>query len=513
MHSAANLAYADYYQRMMDTGGRPGFATGEEAELLAAGYPLERLERLKIATAPHHRGGQPAIKPGTCAFHLRRLGFEPNRFLDAIVERALYPAYRDACLEAEAALAPPASLRSARQPRMESVAAQPPQAAPPPAAGPSLGELAALAAKDLRADGRWDDKLCRQAISTIAVFELLTGHKPFAACTQEDLANFKRKLRLLPKRYDMTSEKSRQIVLAAAEERPTGLPPADLGLAPPTINRHITALRVIHRWAGMAGVAAPEWTFARLHIGVSKKKRARNQRPPTSREDLEKLFALPIFTGCQPHRGGTGQAVLRARFTPGATIVHDAFYWVPLIAHYTGVRREENCKLRPADFRQLDGIHYIQIEETETGRVKNEGSVRAVPLHRELIRLGLLEFVEACRKEGRDVLFPELRPTNRTQRFGDVFYKRCWVNIRAKGGLSSKADIHGARHRFSTALKDQRVESEFRADLMGHVGKTITEERYSEPAELRLLREMVDQLPSMTDDLVKGPLFLPPRRH
>ena len=37
MHSAANLAYADYYQRMIDTGGRPGFATGEEAELLAAG--------------------------------------------------------------------------------------------------------------------------------------------------------------------------------------------------------------------------------------------------------------------------------------------------------------------------------------------------------------------------------------------------------------------------------------------------------------------------------------------
>lgn len=94
MHSAANLAYADYYQRMIDTGGRPVFATGEEAELLAAGYPLERLERLKVVIEQHHSGGQPAIKPGTCAFHLRRLGFEPNRFLDAIVDRALYPAYR-----------------------------------------------------------------------------------------------------------------------------------------------------------------------------------------------------------------------------------------------------------------------------------------------------------------------------------------------------------------------------------------------------------------------------------
>lgn len=514
MHTATNLAYADYYQRMIDTGGQPSFAPGEEAELLASGWALERLERLNVVIEQHHEVGQPAIKHSTLACHLRSLGFEPNRIMSGLVERALYPAYRDACLEAEAALAPPAFFTAARPPTVEPVAPQSLEAAPPPpAAGPSLGELAALAAKDMRADGRWDDKLCRQAISTVAVFELLTGVKPFASFTQEDLANFKRKLRLLPKRYDMTSENSRQIVLAAAEERLTGLP-AELGLAPPTINRHITALRVIHRWAGTAGVTAPAWNFQNLHIGVSKKKRERNQRPPTSLDDLKKLFALPIFTGCQRYSGGTGQAVLRARFTPGATIVHDAFYWVPLLTNYTGARREEVCKLGPADFRELDGIPYIQIEETETGRVKNEGSVRAVPLHGELIRLGLLEFVEACRQESRDVLFPELRPTNRTQKFGDVFYKRAWINIRNKGGLSPKTDIHGARHRFSSALKGQRVESEFRADLMGHIGKTITEERYSDPAELRLLQKMVNQLPSMTHHLVKGPSHSPlSRRH
>jgi integrase len=500
MHSAANRAYADYYQRMIDTGGRPVFATGEEAELLAAGYPLERLERLKVVIEQHHSGGQPAIKPGTCAFHLRRLGFEPSRFLDAIVERALYPAYRDACLEAEVVLGSP-------RPAFAAAAENPPRpalaeaSAPAPAPGPPLGELIEIAIVDLRAEGRWDQKLCRQATSTVAVFELLIGVKPFAACTQVDLATFRRRLRLLPKRYDMSSPKSRAIVLAAAEGRPTGVSPAELGLAAPTINRHITALRVIHRWAGVSGLATPMWSFENLHIGSSKTRRDRNQRPPTSLEDLMKLFALPIFTGCQRHRGGTGQAVLRARFTPGSVIIHDAFYWVPLLIYYTGARREEICKLRPDDFRELDGIPFIQIDETETGRVKNHGSVRAIPLHRELIRLGLLDFVGDCRRRGQDVLFPELRPTNKVQKFGDVFYKRCWVNIRAKGSLSPRADIHGTRHRFSTALKDQKVESEFRGDLLGHVGKTITEERYSEAAGLRLLRDVVDRLPSLTDHL------------
>jgi integrase len=500
MHSAANLAYADYYQRMIDTGGKPQFAVGEDETLLASGYPLERLKRLKIVIEQHHGGGQPAIKHSTMAFHLRALGFEPNGILSAMVERVLYPAYRDACLEAEAALGAPRPA-FAVGPENVSRPAPPEASSPAPALGPSLGELIEIAIVDLRAEGRWDDKLCRQVTSTVAVFELLIAVKPFAACTQEDLAVFRRKLRLLPKRYDMTSPKSRVIVLAAAEGRPTGLPSAELGLAAPTINRHVTALRVIHRWAGVSGLATPLWSFEHLHIGVSKTKRDRSQRPPTSLDDLQKLFALPIFTGCQRHRGGTGQAVLRARFTSGPAIIHDAFYWVPLLIYYTGARREEICKLRPDDFRELDGIAFIQIDETETGRVKNHGSVRAIPLHRELIRLGLLEFVEACRHCGQDVLFPELRPTNEVQKFGDVFYKRAWVNIRAKGGLSPAADIHGTRHRFSTALKDEKVESEFRGDLLGHVGKTITEERYSEAAGLRPLKEMVDRLPSLTGHL------------
>ena len=58
-HSAMNLAYADYYQRMIDTGGRPEFSEGEEAALLASGWAFQRLERLKLLIEHHHELDSP----------------------------------------------------------------------------------------------------------------------------------------------------------------------------------------------------------------------------------------------------------------------------------------------------------------------------------------------------------------------------------------------------------------------------------------------------------------------
>ncbi|HEY0414146.1 MAG TPA: hypothetical protein VGD66_13495 [Allosphingosinicella sp.] len=42
---------------MIETGGRPQVPFGEEAALLASGYPLERLERLKIVMEQLQGGG------------------------------------------------------------------------------------------------------------------------------------------------------------------------------------------------------------------------------------------------------------------------------------------------------------------------------------------------------------------------------------------------------------------------------------------------------------------------
>ncbi|MBN9504449.1 MAG: tyrosine-type recombinase/integrase [Altererythrobacter sp.] len=521
MHSAANAAYADYYQRMIDTGGRPQLADDEEATLITSGYSEERIDRLKTLIELHE--GQPAVKPNTAIFHLRQLGFEPNRQLVGMVTRALYPAYRDAVLAAQEQL--DEMLGRKHAPKVETSEPSPqPAAAPaapaecPPAVldeitNPTFSDLCRQAADNKELDGEWSSKTARQRRALGLLFELLVGPRRVAEITQADLSTFKNKRRLITEKLSPASEKDRERILDLADRTLTPKELKDLEGGPhaKTMNRDLTGLSAIFKWGRDNGKAVPPLRPNALRMKLPTDTRARDDRPPTSEADLKRLFALPIFTGCLPHHGGKGRRVLNCRFTPGAAIVHDAFYWVPLLVRYQGARREEICKLRPQDF-DLDGpIPYMRVDFTETGRIKNAQSKRNLPLHPELIRLGIVEYVREAATRGYQVLFPELTPTNEVEGYGDQFYDLCWVHMRRRGGLTTEADIHGMRHRFNSDLKQERVSKEFRRDMLGHGGEGQTDERYSTAAELMVMLEEMKKLPVVTGHLPTASLNMPPK--
>ena len=524
-HSLANRAYADFYQRQAENGGHVPLLDGEEEALRFRGWPQDRIDRLKdvIQLAVD---GHEFIKTRFIDHQLREVGFEPSDARRSVVRRALYPAYRDACLEAERTLQA-AMLGVAGEP---TVAASTPTEIVPtgiaPGAAPTplsakdsdcMSDFVEQAISDLMNDEAWVAKSGRQARSTVALFELLIGKKPFAAIVQGDLSTFKRKIRFLPTRYSMSDAGSRKKVLEAVAQGEARAAEAEKSgkkavpsLSNRTINRHLSSLSTLLIWARGDGRTLPALSFGALQTVISKRKRARNQRPATSITDIQKMFALPVFTGCQQHRGGTGQIILRARQTPGPVIVHDAFYWIPLLLYYTGLRREEGCKLSVDDIHDVGLIPYVNIDFTEFGGLKNDHSVRPVPLHSELLRLGFLDFVGECRRRGYRELFPELRSTNAVQNYGDVYGKNVWPHLKKWGGLTTEATTHGNRHRFSTSLKAQKVFSEFRRDLMGQAGLNIAEERYSEGSGLDTLQAVVQELPAVTAHLPAGILNLPP---
>ncbi|WP_123812188.1 site-specific integrase [Ottowia oryzae] len=83
-------------------------------------------------------------------------------------------------------------------------------------------------------------------------------------------------------------------------------------------------------------------------------------------------------------------------------------YWLPLLALYAGLRIEEAAQLHLEDLSCEDGIWFFDINSRREKSLKNDNAAREIPVHPELIRLGLLKYREALRDSGYVRLFPEL---------------------------------------------------------------------------------------------------------
>ena len=102
--------------------------------------------------------------------------------------------------------------------------------------------------------------------------------------------------------------------------------------------------------------------------------------------DEEAKIVLGHALAYRPKQGKTRQTTETA---PTAA----AKKWTPFLCAYTGARIAEMTQLRKEDVREHNGIRYLRITP-EAGSVKTS-EYRDVPLHRHLIELGFLDFVEA----------------------------------------------------------------------------------------------------------------------
>ena len=127
---------------------------------------------------------------------------------------------------------------------------------------------------------------------------------------------------------------------------------------------------------------------------------ARNARLPFSEEQLKVLLSSPLFTGCKSlascHR--TGNLIPK----------YSHKYWVPLIGLYSGMREQEILQLHCEDLFQYKNIWVFSVNSLhEDKRLKTPQSERRVPIHIDLIKLGLLEYLEYQRGRGHQRLFPD----------------------------------------------------------------------------------------------------------
>jgi len=187
-------------------------------------------------------------------------------------------------------------------------------------------------------------------------------------------------------------------------------------------------------------------------IEVKGKKHSIDDRNPFTIEQLQKLFNCSIYTGRKyrsrcpweaPNKGQKG------------IIIKDAHYWIPLVGLFSGLRAGEILTLRIMDIRYDDkGTVYFDINTDAEGKtLKTPESKRRVPIHPELIKMGLVKYwqEEGNQRNQEDNLFtgvpiPKERPSNKySNKFSDILSKI--------GVKTEKTSFHSFRHNFSDQLR------------------------------------------------------------
>ena len=163
--------------------------------------------------------------------------------------------------------------------------------------------------------------------------------------------------------------------------------------------------------------------------------------------------------------------------------------WAPLICAFTGARISEITQLRKGDVRMEGDIPVIRITP-DAGTVKTR-KYRDVPLHKQIIEKGFLEFVDAS-PDG-----PLFYPPMTGKRTVDPAKT---VSGRISNWLQKEKLVpdevqpnHGWRHALKTTGREVEIDSRILDAITGHAGRTAGED-YGDVTVIAK-KKAIDRLP------------------
>jgi len=132
--------------------------------------------------------------------------------------------------------------------------------------------------------------------------------------------------------------------------------------------------------------------------------------------------------------------------------------WLLAILWNTGMRIGEAIQLRPSDYREVDGIKCISINAEDGKEVKNDSSVRDIPISNELLRMGIWEAKPALGWSKNNAAGSRI-----------VF---------AFEQIGLKHTSHDFRYSLSDRLRDCDVPDSVRYHILGHAHTTTSDRVY-----------------------------------
>ena len=253
-------------------------------------------------------------------------------------------------------------------------------------------------------------------------------------------------------------------------------------------SKKLQALRAIFDWAvENEWVEANPFSDVKLASRPRRKfsERAKEGYEPFTIDELNKIFRAPLFTGSKDDERNFAK--------PGPEIVRRHRYWAPLIALWSGLRMTEILQLETRDLKQVDGIWYFEVTDEEGAEglprsLKTRQALRDVPLHHNLIKLGLIEW---CKEQQGPRLFPEA-VAGKTERASGPFSKRFASFLKSLDIHSSRRKVfHSFRNNFNDALRAGGVGVEMREQINGWNSQSIMDKKYGKGYKIKALSEAV----------------------
>lgn len=258
---------------------------------------------------------------------------------------------------------------------------------------------------------------------------------------------------------------------------------------------HYAVLRSLFSYA-----VSQEWLVAspadKLKVVGSTKRGGR--RPSFKVEELQRLFQLPVFTGCKSseHYGA-----------PGSVKLDDHRFWTPLIMLYTGARPSEIGQLALSDIKLDDRIPFISIltefdpddpdDKPFYVTCKTDNARREVPIHPALMELGFATYVESIRSEGHVRLFPHWKKASDARklysgarwirRFNEVFIPACTERY-------PRPTFYSLRHTFKVALATHGIYAAIQNQMLGHANAGMDAHYFDEVP----LEDLYEQIARVT---------------
>ena len=141
------------------------------------------------------------------------------------------------------------------------------------------------------------------------------------------------------------------------------------------------------------------------------------------------------------------------------------------LLYHCGLRVSEFSQLTKNDYREIEGIKYISINSDDNKTVKNESSIRNIPLNEALLALGAWE-------------------DKPVMKYGDNRTMNAITKAFDKIGL--KRSTHCFRHSLSNRLRDTNATDSIRAYILGHAQANMTDRVYITREPLLQMKAALD---------------------